>query len=137
MNLVEVTGGKKYQRDIAEKVVYQMIEAMMPRMKTLEIFVKIRKISGDAIGYCMQEDTNRMFTIDIANNLSLKDFITTVCHEMVHVKQYARNEMSVYGRKWKKKKVDCDTAYFDLPWEKEAYRMQDKLAQLVWDNDIL
>ena len=137
MNLVEVTGGKKYQRDIAEKVVYQMIDAMMPRMKTLEIEVKIRKISGDAIGYCMQEDTNRMFTIDIANNLSLKDFITTVCHEMVHVKQYARNEMSVYGRKWKKKKVSIDTAYFDLPWEKEAYRMQDKLAQLVWDNDIL
>jgi hypothetical protein len=24
-----------------------------------------------------------------------------------------------------------------LPWEKEAYRMQDKLAQLVWDADIL
>ena len=137
MNLVEVTGGKKYQRDIAEKVVYQMIEAMMPRMKTLEIFVKIRKISGDAIGYCMQEDTNRVFTIDIQKDLSLRDFVTTVCHEMVHVKQYARNEMSAYGRKWKKKKVDCDTAYFDLPWEKEAYRLQDKLAQEVWDADIL
>ncbi len=137
MNLVEVTGGKKYQRDIAQKVVYQMIEVMMPRMRTLEIEVKIRKISGDAIGYCMQEDTNRKFTIDIQKDLSLRDFVTTVCHEMVHVKQYARNEMSAYGRKWKKKKVSIDTEYFELPWEKEAYRLQDKLAQEVWDADIL
>lgn len=137
MNLVEVTGGKKYQRDIAQKVVYAMIDTLMPRMRTLDIEVKIRKISGDAVGYCMQEDTNRMFTIDVQKDLSLRDFITTICHEMVHVKQYARNEMDCYGRKWKKKTIANDTAYCDLPWEKEAYRMQDKLAQLVWDEDIL
>ena len=137
MNLVEVTGGKKYQRDIAQKVVYAMIDTLMPRMRTLDIEVKIRKISGDAVGYCMQEDTNRMFTIDVQKDLSLRDFITTICHEMVHVKQYARNEMSCYGGKWKKKKISDDTAYYDLPWEKEAYRMQDKLAQIVWDADVL
>ena len=137
MNLVEVTGGKKYQRDIAQKVVYAMIDTLMPRMRTLDIEVKIRKISGDAVGYCMQEDTNREFTIDVHNKLTLKDFVTTICHEMVHVKQYARNEMSCYGGKWKKKKISDDTAYYDLPWEKEAYRMQDKLAQIVWDADVL
>jgi hypothetical protein len=137
MNLVEVAGGKKYQREIAEKVVYEMIAALMPRMRTLEITVNIKKLTDDAVGWCMQEDTNREFTIDVANNLSLKDFITTVCHEMVHVKQYARNEMDCYGKKWKKKTIPEKTNYYDLPWEKEAYRMQDKLAQLVWDADIL
>ena len=137
MNLVEVTGGKKYQRDIAQKVVYAMIDTLMPRMRTLDIEVKIRKISGDAVGYCMQEDTNRMFTIDVQKDLSLRDFITTIRHEMVHVKQYARNEMDCYGRKWKTKVMSDTVGYYDLPWEKEAYRLQDKLAQEVWDADIL
>tara|TARA_B100001059_G_C17742999_1_gene532721 strand:- start:824 stop:1237 length:414 start_codon:yes stop_codon:yes gene_type:complete len=137
MNLVEVTGGKKYQRDIAQKVVYAMIDTLMPRMRTLDIEVKIRKISGDAVGYCMQEDTNRMFTIDVQKDLSLRDFITTICHEMVHVKQYARNEMDCYGRKWKTKVISDKVGYYDLPWEKEAYRLQDKLAQEIWDADIL
>ena len=137
MNLVEVTGGKKYQRDIAQKVVYAMIDTLMPRMRTLDIEVKIRKISGDAVGYCMQEDTNRMFTIDVQKDLSLRDFITTICHEMVHVKQYARNEMDCYGRKWKTKVISDRVGYYDLPWEKEAYRLQDKLAQEIWDADIL
>ena len=137
MNLVEVTGGKKYQRDIAQKVVYAMIDTLMPRMRTLDIEVKIRKISGDAVGYCMQEDTNRMFTIDVQKDLSLRDFITTICHEMVHVKQYARNEMDCYGRKWKTKVISDKVGYHDLPWEKEAYRLQDKLAQEIWDADIL
>mgnify|MGYP001351052573 FL=1 len=137
MNLVEVTGGKKYQRDIAQKVVYAMIDTLMPRMRKLDIEVKIRKISGDAVGYCMQEDTNRMFTIDVQKDLSLRDFITTICHEMVHVKQYARNEMDCYGRKWKTKVISDKVGYYDLPWEKEAYRLQDKLAQEIWDADIL
>ena len=132
MNLVEVTGGKKYQRDIAQKVVYAMIDTLMPRMRTLDIEVKIRKISGDAVGYCMQEDTNRMFTIDVQKDLSLRDFITTICHEMVHVKQYARNEMDCYGRKWKTKVISDKVGYYDLPWEKEAYLLEDEILNKYW-----
>ena len=45
--------------------------------------------------------------------------------------------MDCYGVKWKKKVIPEGTNYYDLPWEREAYRMQDKLAQLVWDADIL
>ena len=137
MNYIEANGGNKFQRDTARAVVAQMLQALMPRMRTLEITVNIKKLTGDAVGWCMQEDTNREFTIEVANNLSLKELVTTLCHEMVHVKQYARNEMDEYGKKWKKKVVPEGTNYYDLPWEKEAYRMQDKLAQLVWDADIL
>ena len=56
---------------------------------------------------------------------------------MVHVKQYARKETCGYGEKWKGKKINPKTPYYNLPWEKEAYKMQDKLAQLVWDADVL
>jgi hypothetical protein len=89
----------------------------------------------------MMEDNNRQFEIEISRNLSLRDFVTALCHEMVHVKQFARKELcaEVSGSltRWKKSKVSESTDYWDLPWEKEAYRMESKLAQICWDADIL
>tara|TARA_R110001592_G_C12551983_1_gene690164 strand:+ start:68 stop:484 length:417 start_codon:yes stop_codon:yes gene_type:complete len=138
MNLVEVTGGTKFQKEVAFKTVCQMITELMPRMKTLEITVRITNVK-DAIAYCMMEDTNRQFEIEIDRSLTLKEFVTAMCHEMVHVKQYARKEMcgEVSSRRWKKSNVSDSTNYWDLPWEKEAYRLEQKLAQKVWDANIL
>ena len=115
MNYIEVNGGNKFQRHVAQVVVGQMIKALMPKMRTLEIKVNIKKLTGDAVGWCMMEDTNREFEIEVANNLSLKELVTTICHEMVHVKQYARKETCGYGEKWKGKKINPKTAYYDLP----------------------
>ena len=137
MNYIEVNGGKKFQREIAETVVLQMIDTLMPRMRTLEITVNIKKLTGDAVGWCMMEDTHKEFTIEVSKDLTLKEFVSTLCHEMVHVKQYYRKEMDGVTNRWKKGVVKKDTGYYDLPWEKEAYRLQDKLAQEVWDADIL
>lgn len=137
MNCIQVTGGNKFQRVIAEKVTMRMIKELLPRIRTLEIDIEIKKLKDDVAGWCLMEDTNRWFTLEISSELTLRDFITTVCHEMVHVKQYARKEMDGETMRWKKGKVKKDTAYHDLPWEKEAYRLQDKLAKIIWDEDIL
>ena len=137
MNLIEVQGGNKFQKEVAFKVVAQMIKSLMPRMRTLEITVRINKLHGAAIGYCLMETTNRQFDIEVSRDLSLKDYVTALCHEMVHVKQYARNELGGYGGRWKKSKVPEGTPYMDLPWEKEAYRLEEKLTQEVWDANIL
>jgi hypothetical protein len=138
MNMISVTGGNKFQREIAYKTVGFMIDELLPRFKTLDIEVTLKNMDGDdAVGYCNMGDNNREFEIECSKNLTLKDFVTTLCHEMVHVKQYARNEMSDAGYRWKKKHINDKTPYFDLPWEKEAYKMQDKLAKKVWDADIL
>lgn len=137
MNYVEVNGGNKFQKEIARKVVDFCIKELLPRFRTLEITVNIKKLKGDAVGYCMMEDTNREFEIEVSKELTLKELVTTLAHEMIHVKQYARNEMDEFGGRWKKAKVKEGTNYFDLPWEKEAYRLQDKLAQKIWDADIL
>ena len=56
---------------------------------------------------------------------------------MVHVKQFARNEMSAYGMRWKTKTVSENTKYVDLPWEKEAYKLEAKLIELIWKENIL
>ena len=128
MNYIEVNGGNKFQRHIAETVVTQMIKALMPKMKTLEIEVQIKKLTGDAVGWCMMEDTNREFTIEVANNLTLKDLVTTICHEMVHVKQYVRKELFSDVNFYKTREE-----YLNLPWEVEAYEKQEILYK-KWLN---
>ena len=96
MNWVQVTGGNKTQRKVAEITAHQMIKELLPRFRTLEIEVQLKKfqklIEMQLVG--VMEDDNRTFTIEINKDIGIKELVTTVCHEMVHVKQYARNEMT-------------------------------------------
>jgi uncharacterized protein YjaZ len=132
MNSVIVAGGKKDQRELAEKIVNWCIKKMMPRMRTLDIEVKLKDLKGEAFGYCMQGDDNRTYELEIDKNLSLYDFFSTITHEMVHVKQYARNEIrfdeKTGANMWKRSRVSQNTSYMDLPWEKEAFRLERGLA---------
>ena len=120
MNYVDVTGGKPYQRKRVESVVQFCIKMLMPRMQTLDITVKLKDLKGSAYGYCLSED-NRTFEIEVDKKLSLRSLLTTVAHEMVHVKQYARKELkdnyNWQGKFYKPEKV----SYWDQPWEIEAH----------------
>ena len=140
MNFVEINGGNKTQREICEKVAHHMISKLLPRFRTLDITINLVNIKSEAVGFCMMEDKN-IFEIEIDKKLSIKDMVTALCHEMVHVKQFARKEM-VDGIKtgvarWKSKTIPLTTNYWDLPWEKEAYRMEKKLANSVWENGVI
>ena len=141
MNFIEVNGRNKVQREIRHKVAAHMIKKLLPRIRTLDITVNLVTIKSDAIGFCMMQDTNREFEIELDKKIGIKDMVQALCHEMVHVKQYARNEMNdgiVKGRaKWKSQFIKEDTNYWDLPWEKEAYRMEKKLADDVWENGVI
>ena len=141
MNIVEVRGGNRFQRDIAEKVVSYMINRLMPRHYTLDILVEIQDIKSDAVGWCMHQDRKREFQIEVDKKQSIVGFVTTLVHEMIHVKQWVRNEMDdgiTTGRaRWKSKVIPFDTNYFDQPWEKEAYKLQDKYAREIWEKEII
>ena len=130
MNEVCVTGGTKKQRELAEMVVNWSITKLMPKMRTLDIAVELSSMSGDdAYGYCMEEDTNREFTVTIRKSLPIFELVGTIIHEMIHVKQYARRELRVaHGNTMWKKKSYNNVSYIDAPWEKEAYRLERKYA---------
>lgn len=59
------------------------------------------------------------------------------CHETVHIKQYAKNELYQYSKRWRtlRWKNEIYTWHFKLtpeeesefPWEKEAYALEDEL----------
>lgn len=120
MNYVEVTGGKPYQRKRVESIVHYCIKMLMPRMQTLDIKVILKDIKEESYGYCLSE-TTRDFEIEVDKKLNLRKLLATVAHEMVHVKQYARRELTGdytwQGKTYHPKRCD----YWDQPWEIEAH----------------
>tara|TARA_R100001594_G_C3940676_1_gene240527 strand:+ start:168 stop:578 length:411 start_codon:yes stop_codon:yes gene_type:complete len=128
MNLITVEGGKKEQRQIVEDVVSYMIQRQMPRMKTLDIHVILKKID-DAYGYCMSE-SNREFEIEVDKRLGKNQFISTVIHEMVHVWQYATKQLTQKGCKEFWRGTDYTDAYYsNQPWERQALRMEKSILK--------
>ena len=89
------------------------------------------------IGFCTNWG-NREFAIEIEKELGLREFVTALCHEMIHVKQGVRGELTegFYGQQYWKGKNHTGTEYWSQPWEKEAYRKERKLAQLVWETAL-
>jgi len=134
MNLVGAYSGTEEQRTLAEEIVNFCIDRLMPRMRTLDICIQLSDDMENADGYCLSVD-NREFVIEIDSRLKGDDFITAITHEMVHVKQHARNELkdckAIALKKWKgEDHIALYTTveeYMNLPWEEEAYRLQEVL----------
>ena len=115
-------------------------------------FIKPSKEFPDK-GQCEWDDIDgppnpRYFTIYLATRLRKRDAFQTLAHEMVHLKQYAKNEMTglIHSNNlqlWKgaeynlnsknspakksKNMVLCDPKgkdYYYQPWEVEAYGLE-------------
>ena len=135
--IIRVTGGTKYQREVTRKVINWTIQKLsLSRLRTLYIQIVLTKVKN-ADGYCsMEDEEKRTFTIEADKTLKLRQLIMTLIHEMVHVKQFARNEMDdfpINGRhRWKSGTVPKNVTYYDMPWEKEALRLQEKLTDEFW-----
>ena len=124
MNTITIEGGNASQKDKVFSLTQFCIKKLMPRMRSLDINIKLTRLGKEANGYCLRQ-TDREFELEIDSRLTLRTMLETVAHEMVHVKQYARREMNDFAfkevhYKWKGKLVPESTDYWDLPWEIEA-----------------
>ena len=134
MNLVMAWGSTHFKRTKAELIAKFCIDTLMPRMKTLDICIQLSDEMEHADGYCLAV-TSREFVIEIDSRLRGDDFITALTHEMVHVKQYARGEtkdVNTFTKSWKGEDYIAAYStvdeYMALPWEKEAYELQESLC---------
>lgn len=143
---ISIQGGTKNQKKYARSMVKFCIKTLMPRMKTLDITVKLKNPKG-AMGYCLELDDNRTFEIEADKKLRLRKLLETIAHEMVHVKQYARRELHPVHNTWCGKTINPKKiSYWDLPWEIEAHGReaglfvrwaeQEKLGHLKWTQDV-
>ena len=104
-------------------------------VQKLEIDLEVVR-TLDVTGECISEDEHknpRYFTIRLKQQPN-EEMIRTLGHEMGHVKQYAKNELSKQlrlarggiriGSKWHGEFWDPkskEDGYWDAPWEVEAY----------------
>jgi hypothetical protein len=85
--------------------------------------------------YCESESDHyrsKNFIITLNKNLSKRQMLLAIAHEMVHVKQYAKGELKDYLRvnksKWKGEVIDPqEVDYWDQPWEIEAHGKEKNL----------
>ena len=145
MKYVEVKGGQKHQREMIQKLAEWTLQELLPRHRKVEVTIRLKDLTKEGVeGWCMEED-DRYFLVDVEKKQSLRDIVTTVVHELIHVKQYVKREMvDFYDRKaggrkirWKKTVYGYGTAYERQPWEKEAFRMQETLANEIWEKGII
>ena len=76
-----------------------------------------------------------IITMDLDSRLGMDKLIHTLAHEMVHVRQIARGQLSYKGKKifWKGQRVyPKKMSYYDHPWEIDAWRNEKVLASRVW-----
>lgn len=94
----------------------------------IELTLYNENYQWDEMGFCnpidFDERSPREFEILLNRNMDRNEQILTIAHEMVHVKQFARNEWRVYDNneyRWRGRKVRYPRMnHFNLPWEKEA-----------------
>ena len=125
---VLVYGGTKKQRWLVEDIAWWFCEKYFKRFKSFNIEIDLCKIPEKVQGWCMEIDKNCSH-IQIDKRLEGDDFITCVLHELVHVKQQFKGElkeMKGIEKMWKGE-VYIGIDYLNLPWEKEAYHMQEVL----------
>ena len=122
MNVVGAWGNNEDVCRLAEDIVNFCIDKLMPRMKTLDICIQVEE-DCDVYGYCLAV-TPREFVIEVKEDLSAIDFITTVAHEMVHVAQYAQKRLPING----KMEYKTQEEYENVWYEKEAYAKEKELA---------
>ena len=104
---------------------------MGPRVaKNLDIALIVANMRGIADGYCHPYEAGRsprMFELSVNSTKPRKKILEILAHEMVHVKQYAKNELrssdsnsaSFAGKNYKLS-TNLEE-YFNFPWEIEAF----------------
>lgn len=98
--------------------------------KNLDIALMITDMNGIADGYCHPYECGknpRMFEISVNAKKRRHQILQILAHEMVHVKQYARNELqsdnpdsALFAGKAYKITSSLED-YLNYPWEIEAF----------------
>ena len=136
--LLHVKGSNKAVRKLVEHATWYYAEKLMGLrlMDGLEITINLKKnllVKEGNEGSVIWEDDGfrpKEFTVELDSTVKIRNLLITLAHEMVHVKQWAKNEMYEYLNtlgmvRFKGEKIHLkETEYWDYPWEIEAYGKQ-------------
>ena len=134
---IKTKGSNKSVRKLIEIAAWYYAEKLMGKrtIANLEININLKRNfirDTGCEGTAIWEDEGirpKEFLIELDSGVKLRNLLITLAHEMVHVKQWAKNEMYEYMKldevRFNKTKFNMnDLNYWDFPWEIEAFGRQ-------------
>ena len=116
--------GRHKNKAVVEKYVDNLCRAL--KINRLQRLLTIRfkgTLDGHAQGLCLGDHDYAEIEIGTKGQTFMRQ-MQALAHEMVHAKQFLRDELVSEGVwKWKGRKAD-NYEYQNQPWEKEAYKME-------------
>ena len=107
--------------NLVEKFVLFLCEELQIRPST--ILLASYEVEDSNLGLCIDETESDFIILVKEENRDLGDVYITIAHEMVHVKQYMKENLSwfLHNR--------SDIPYMERWWEKEAFSMAIPLVE--------
>jgi hypothetical protein len=125
---------------LIDSIVQVLIAELRLTRSRFDLVVKTQRglARQDGMRGVVGPDPNNPNTIImlIDSVLNNEQLIDTLCHEMVHVKQFALGQAQIRyrGEKatiyWMGRRVRAD--YWDQPWEQDAWRRERVLASRIY-----
>ena len=125
------TYGYGYSINRAQSIVNWFIGEYLPRHK-IAVDINHRGMKRDcALGWISVLDSDyrpRHFEIEMQSNLDADTYTITLLHELWHLLQHVKGDLSFGRNKRCWKGTDCSHMnYTDEPWEVEANSMENEL----------
>ncbi len=92
---------------------------------------------GITLAYEVPNSDQQYFKVRINAQLNAPTQRLVLAHEMVHVKQYVKQELEIIDQQyalWKGKSYNFERVHYrQTPWERDALRNDNQLARLLKD----
>lgn len=132
MMFIDVVGSGTRKRALTESIAEFSLKKLLPRTQNLQVTIQLipnlsakHGVEGDCLPIDDECTPPKDFLVRIDSTLPLRSMLSTVAHELVHVKQFSRGELydsTVKDRtRWQGEWLKRTPDYYDLPWEIEAY----------------
>lgn len=128
---VEILGRVQHKERVQFMCV-DILHRLMPRTtKDVEITVNfVKHCDNQAAGDCYGDEEEVVINIAKESNgytYSFNEQMLTLCHELVHAKQFIKGELSGSGHVWKGVDMSLIRETKKQPWEQEAFDLETTL----------
>jgi hypothetical protein len=115
---IKIIGGNRHDKFITHYIIDWCVDHFnLDSGIDINMSLKLGIYTDRHYGTCIDNDDGG-YDITVCTNQSLRDFVATIVHEMVHVKQYVTGKWKGTG-------------------EREANKLQYKLADRIWKENVI
>ena len=149
MSLLLEFKGRIKNRNHYETFAENVVNELFPRefKRDIVIGIHFKNVVEDGLfGQAIEHDADE-YLVEIGKvvdegelrAVEPREIASTIAHELVHIKQYIRRELTQGATVWKGQKIPVGPRggtirYRDQPWEKEAFSKEKELTELYWDE---